>query len=199
MDPRGGRAPIRAAHLALVAAALICVGATDTAMRDARMIKRIRKELGSSDAEMRGECVEALIALGDIRGLLRASRSRDTYVRARAVRALGKVPGGRITWRLSRLRHDPEADVRCAVAQALARRRGWFVARILAQLAGDEHAVVRYTSVTRLAQIDWSRAEPLLQAIMTGDAEGWVRDAAAALLRRHDRDLRDSGNRRGTR
>lgn len=154
-------------------------------MTDSDTIRRIRRELRSPDAQVRAECVEALVALADIRGLRSAMRSPDPYVRARATRALAAVRGIGITWRLTRLRLDADIEVRCVVARALAQRRGWWAARTLAQLARDRHPVVRYTALTGLARNDWDRARAMLQSAMTSDEEGWVRDAAATLLERH--------------
>lgn len=153
-------------------------------MIDSKTMKHIRRRLRSTDAQVRAECVEALIALADTRGLLSATRSRDAYVRARAARALANMRGGRITWVLLRLRSDEDQQVRCVVASVLARRRGWLTARALAQLANDAHPVVRYTALDGLVRVDWKRASGLLRAAMTGDQEGWIRDAAATLLQR---------------
>jgi HEAT repeat protein len=155
-------------------------------MVDKRTLKRIRRGLASPDAEARAQCADALVAIADVPGLLSALRSPDGYVRIRAAKALTEVPGGRITWRLSRLLNDGDAKVRGTIAQALARRGGWFASRALAHLAADAHPTVRYTALTALAQVDWPRARPLLLTALTQETEGWVRDAAGSLLHRHD-------------
>jgi len=159
---------------------------------DSETMKHIRRRLRSPDAQVRAECVEALSALADTRGLLSATRSRDAYVRARAASGLANTKGGRITWVLLRLRADADEHVRCVVASVLARRRGWLTARARAQLANDAHPVGRYTALNGLVRIDWKRASGLLRAAMTGDQEGWIRDAAAALLRRRGRGFEES-------
>lgn len=148
--------------------------------------RQIRRGLLSADARMRAECVDALASLADVPGLFAALRVPDGYVRARAASALSNVPGLRVTWRLARLLRDRNPDVRGAVARGLARRGGWLAARMLARLATDGHSVVRYTALTSLAQTDWERARPLLLAAVSRETEGWIRDAAAALLQSHD-------------
>ena len=156
-------------------------------MTDHVTLSRIRRGLASSDALVRAQCVDALAALADVRGLRCGLRSPDGYVRACAAQALGGVRGGRIALSLLRLHTDPDANVRCTVARALADRRGWLAARTLTRLAADQHPVVRLTALNGLATVAWPRAQPLLQAALSREDVGWIRDAVATLLRHHRR------------
>jgi HEAT repeat protein len=153
-------------------------------MTDPTTIKRIRVAIRDDDPEVRAHGVDALVTLRDAAGLLAASRSRDRYVRARAVRGLAGYRGWRVGLRLAAAAFDADADVRCAVAAAFAQRRGPLAARILVRLTHDTQAAVRYAAVMGLANIRSRSAQRTLRYVETHDHEGWLRDAAAALLQR---------------
>jgi HEAT repeat protein len=153
-------------------------------MTDRATIKRIRAAIHDRDPEVRAHAVAALVILADTPGLLRALRSRDAHVRVQAVRGLATCRGLCVGLGLAAVAFDADTDVRCTVASAFARRPGWLAICILLCLARDQHAVVRYTALTVLADSRWRGAQRLLRRVETGDREGWLRDGAAALLHR---------------
>jgi HEAT repeat protein len=166
-------------------------------MTDPTTIKRIRVAIRDNDPEVRAHGVDALVTLGDAAGLLTALRSRDRYVRARAVRGLAGYRGRRVGLRLAAAAFDADADVRCAVAAAFAQRRGPLAARVLVRLAHDTHAAVRYAAVAGLGQVGSRCARRVLRYVETHDHEGWLRDAATALLQRARPAMRDRTNESG--
>ena len=150
-------------------------------------LAQIRRALASDDPAERAEAIDALGILGDARGLADALSHDDAYVRRGAVRGLG-VPGERHTWRLAHMIFDPDADVRCAVVRALARRSGiggWLVAHALRRVVEqDESSGVRFLALTTLDELDTPNAVAVLHEAHATDPESLVRETARALLLR---------------
>ena len=67
---------------------------------DKRTLTCIRGGLTGPDRVRRAESVDALAMVGDVTGLRAALGSADSYVRARAVKALAALPGDGLPWRL---------------------------------------------------------------------------------------------------
>jgi len=151
---------------------------------DTDTIDRVREGLRSHDPVIRAESVDALALLNDALGLVSALGSFDPYLRERAAKALALLGGPQITWRLVRHGWDAVPRVRCAVAHSLGQRGGWVARWMLSHLTTDADALVRYAALCALAQVDTRRARLRLRAAQTQDEHPWIRDAAAALLRR---------------
>ena len=151
-------------------------------------LAQIRRALASDDPAERAEAIDALGILGDARGLADALSHDDAYVRRSAVRSLADVPGERHTWRLAHMIFDPDADVRCAVVRALARRSGiggWLVAHALRRVVEqDESSGVRFLALTTLDELDTPNAVAVLHEAHATDPESLVRETARALLLR---------------
>ena len=147
----------------------------------------IRAELVNGEPAIRAQAIEALAVLGDARGLITALGSSDAYVRRTAVKGLAGQPGVFVTWRLGRLRLDPDQDVRCAVAEALARRTSRLALGALRRIIGTDPSVqVRLLAVMRLAQMDVPVVDDVLRMVMTQDREVQLRAMARTLLRRRE-------------
>jgi HEAT repeat protein len=145
--------------------------------------RRIRRALASDEPALRADAIDALGILGDVGGLVDALAHDDAYVRRAAVRGLAGRPGERLTWRLAQTRFDPDEDVRCAVADALAGRTGWLGAHALRRIVEqDESASVRYRALVGLATSDSAKVEDVLRAALAGDPEQLVRETARTLL-----------------
>jgi len=144
----------------------------------------VRAGLASAAPLIRAEAIDGLVALGDTKGLRTGLCSRDSYVRTRAVKALGPHPGDTLTWRLVPLAWDSAVPVRLAVAEVLAQRTGWLATWGLRHLVSDEDAAVRYAAIAALVDLDREWVVPRLRVVRAADPVLWVRDAAATLLRR---------------
>jgi len=132
-------------------------------MTDAETMARIRKGLAARCPRLRAESVDALAALGDVRGLLLALGSHDPHVRLSAVRGLASESGIRVTSRLLCRVADRDGQVRSATASALGRRAGCLSALALWWLAYDRDAAVSYTALAGLAERNWRRAQSILE------------------------------------
>ncbi len=152
---------------------------------NATTLEVIRSELVNREPGTRAQAIEALAVIGDTRGLVIALHSADAYVRRTAVKGLAGQPGVFVTWRLARLRLDPDQNVRCAVAEALARRTSRLALRALRRIVGaDPSMQVRLLAVMGLAQMEVPGVDDVLRTAMTQDSEAQVRAMARALLRR---------------
>jgi HEAT repeat protein len=151
-------------------------------MTDTQTIASIRQGLTDPDRDLRRESVEALVALGDLQGLRAALGSRDSYLRLRAVKALAPLAGEATVLRFTPLAWDSVAEVRLAVAAALAERGGWLATWVLRHLAADPHPTVRYAALVGLAHVDRRWACARLRVVADTDDQPWIREAATALL-----------------
>lgn len=152
---------------------------------DTATLGRIRSELSSREAALRAQAVEALGALGDARGLVDALSSDDAYLRRAAIKGLADRPGGLVTWRIAQTRFDPDEDVRCAVAEALARRRCWLATHALRRMIEtDASPNTRFQAMVGLARMDTPRVDEVLRAALARDGDERLQEMAGALLRR---------------
>jgi HEAT repeat protein len=152
-------------------------------MTERDTVGELRTSLGSDDVNERREAVEILALLQDHPALLSATASADTYVRARALRALASVGGWRITLRLLRAVRDAEVEVREAAALALGARGGWLAVQALRRLSCDRHSRVRYRALVALAHVGSAAAWNVLEMASRRDEEDWIRRSAAWLRR----------------
>jgi HEAT repeat protein len=150
-------------------------------MIERETVDDLRALVHSDDVNERREAVEILAVLEDLPALLSATASTDTYVRARAVRALASVGGWKITLRLLRAVRDAEAEVREATALALGARGGWLAVRALRKLSRDQQSRVRYRALVSLAHVGSAAAWNVLDMASTRDDEEWIRRSAACL------------------
>jgi HEAT repeat protein len=160
-------------------------------MTECDTVDDLRASLHSDDVDVRREAVEILALLEDLPALLLAAESTDTYVRARAMRALACVGGWRVTLRLLRAVRDAEAEVREATALALGARGGWLAVRALRWLSRDRHSRVRYRALVSLAHVGSAAAWNVLERASKRDDEEWIRRSAACLCSAADHDRGD--------
>jgi HEAT repeat protein len=147
----------------------------------------IRAELANREPATRAQAIEALAVLADTRGLITALGSSDAYVRRTAVKGLAEQPGVFLTWRLGRLRLDPDQNVRGAVAEALTRRTSRLALRALRRIiSADPSLQVRFLAIMGLAQMELPGVDEILRTAMTQDVEAQLRAMARALLRRRE-------------
>jgi HEAT repeat protein len=160
-------------------------------MTERETVDDLHASLHSDDINERREAVEILAVLEDPPALLSATESTDSYVRARAVRALASVGGWRITLRLLRAVYDAEAEVREATALALGARGGWLAMQALRKLSRDQQSRVRYRALVSLAHVGSAAARNVLEMASKRDDEEWIRRSAACLRNGSGRDRGD--------
>jgi HEAT repeat protein len=89
------------------------------------------------------------------------------------------------TWLSRRLSGATESSRRTVLLEALGNVGGSSLGSVVARYLNDSAVDVRVAAVATLAQVDASRAEPLLIRALTSDADARVRAAAAAALGEH--------------
>lgn len=95
--------------------------------------------------------------------LLRAARSGGLAVRARAIRALGKIGGADLEPELESMLKDPEPAVRTQAAAALGEIAGERAVERLAPLLQDPDKWVRYGVAEALVRLGSVRGEKVLE------------------------------------
>jgi HEAT repeat protein len=108
---------------------------------------------------------KALVSWGeDAKGaLLKASLTGPAHVRARALRALGKIGGDDLEPPLRALIADPLPGVRGQAAAALAQLCGARCVEAIRPLLGDPDKWVRYGAAEALVQVGSAGGERVLQ------------------------------------
>lgn len=154
-----------------------------TGLQRCVLLRSVRRELASPVREVRADAVQAAVLLQDRRGLRRALRNADPWVRREAVKGLAQVEGVSAARRLVRLLRDADREVAHAAAECLAHMDGpgmlWALRRCLA----SEDWMVRFFGVIGVARIDSPAVIPLLE-VLQEDEHSWVRDAATQALQR---------------
>jgi len=127
--------------------------------------------------------MQVLVSLRDIRGLRRALRVTDPWVRREASKALAQLQGAAAARWLVRALDDADRTVAHAAAECLARvaepRLLWALRRCL----DSDDWMVRYFGVMGLARIGAPHLRPLLEKLQC-DEHSWVQGAASSALRR---------------
>src|SRR5215472_11307500 len=108
---------------------------------------------------------KALVSWGEDAkpALLKASLEGPAHVRARALRALGKIGGGDLEQPLRALIADPVPGVRTQAAAALAQVCGARAIEAIRPLLEDPDKWVRYGAAEALVQVGSARGERVLQ------------------------------------
>ena len=96
--------------------------------------------------------------------LLRAARAGPVAVRARAIRALGKIRGDDLEPDLEAMLRDPEPAVRGQAAAALAEVAGERAVERVAPLLEDADKWVRYGAAESLVRLGSVRGEKVLES-----------------------------------
>ena len=136
-------------------------------IRDTRALPAVVAAL--ADAENRGAVAiaaeKALVEWGEAAKpqLLEAARTAADPVRARAVRALGRIGGADLDARLRELLLDPVAGVRAQAAAALAAVAGSASLPALTPLLADADKWVRYGVAEALVGLGSTRGEAVLR------------------------------------
>lgn len=152
---------------------------------DKTVLKRLRADIQTDAASARADAVEALAALGDRRGLLRALQSDDPYLRRVALRGLARLKGERIAWRLAQRIRDRDVLVRRHAAFALGQRGEWIARFALRRLiVADGSFAVRCEALAAYAETRHGDVSRILIATAEADAHPEVRELAEALLAR---------------
>ena len=154
--------------------------------------------LGDTDSNSAGAIAaeKALVEWGEQAkpALLAASLAGPSQLRARALRALGKIGGEDLVSPLRRLIADPVPAVRAQAAAGLAQVCGTVAVEAIGALLSDPDKWVRYSAAEALVQVGSARGEAVLrQARDDVDEEGtYIKFWAEELLDQID-ELRRTG------
>jgi HEAT repeat protein len=136
-------------------------------IRDPRGIAPVVEALGDSDANGAGAIAaeKALVEWGEPAkaALLEAAQRGPEAVRARAVRALGRMGGADLEGPLRALIADPSPGVRTQAAAGLAEVLGAGAVEVLRPLLADPDKWVRYEVAEALLRVGSAAGEAVLQ------------------------------------
>lgn len=148
------------------------------------LLRTVRRALASPVREVKAEAVQAAVLLGDKRGVRRALRSSDPWMRTAAVKGLAQLDGAGAARRLARLALvDESSEVAHVAAECLARLEGPGVIRALRRCVTSQDWLVRFFGTRGLARIGSRDVIPLLEELQS-DEHSWVREEATQALHR---------------
>ncbi|MEI7733180.1 MAG: HEAT repeat domain-containing protein [Verrucomicrobiota bacterium] len=161
---------------------------------DTRAVDPLILALKDKDNRVRTAAVEALSRINDPRAVQPLSRllSDGSWdVRAAVVEALGRIKDPQVLDPLVSVLRDSDSDIRHVAAVALGKLGDARAVEPLVLTLKDEQESVRQAAEAALIKIDpnWEKSEgarrvvPQLEAALKSD-EYWVRNAAAAVLKR---------------
>jgi HEAT repeat protein len=147
------------------------------------LLRSVRRGLASPAREVRAEAIQAIVLLGDKKGMRRALRNSDPWVRTEAVKGLTRLQGAGVARHLVRALADQSPEVAHAAAECLSRLEGPGMVRALRRCVTAEDWIVRYFGVIGLARRGSHDVLPLLETLQS-DAHPWIREEATQALRR---------------
>ena len=166
------------------------------ALKDVESVDLLSRMARDPDQTVAVNALRALGAIGDARGVAAAAgalRSADTTVLGEALRALAALPADRsLRDRVVSLVGHPEAWIRAAALQALARMDREDLALVLSGLDPDPAWMVRAGLATGLGQAGDERAVSLLFAMLKDEDARVVPAVLEALVKARGPDAADT-------
>lgn len=130
-----------------------------------RFLCMLRRQLALPQRETRAEALQAMVSLGDCKGLRLACRSPDSWIRAEAVKGLARLQGVKSTRNLVRMLADKDQRVVHAAAECLAHIEDPRVVWALRRCVVAEDWLVRFFGTTGLVRIGSPDVLPLLEEL----------------------------------
>lgn len=175
------RAALQRGEQALTVAALAALGrrASPAAVGDIAALAR-----ASDDPAVHVAAVDALARTGGEEAIAAlVSLTSDPRRAPVAIAALARLGGDQVQWVGRGIAHD-DPGVRCAVIEALGRRRHPHATSLLARALEDPAPAVRLAAAQALGRLDLRDAEERLDIIARTDDDPAVRHAAERALTR---------------